>query len=56
MKAFMDWLVELNTNHHAAFAVVTVAVMVCLGLVIGGLIELVFKALGIKYNKIEIKH
>jgi hypothetical protein len=56
MKTLMDWLVQLNSSSHLSFAVLTVAVMAGLGLAIGTTIELSFKMLGIRYDKIEIEH
>ena len=56
MDALMNWLAELNRNHHLWFAILTVAVMSGLGMAIGMSIELIFGMLGIKYDKIEIEH
>ncbi|MBF0343448.1 MAG: hypothetical protein HQL06_04370 [Nitrospirae bacterium] len=56
MENIINWAVELNKNNHVGFALLTVITMAGLGALIGSGIELFFKALGIKYNKIEINH
>lgn len=56
MKALFDWLVELNRTNHVAFGILTVASMAGLGGLIAVLAELVFTALGIRSDKIEIQH
>lgn len=56
MDKVIDWLVELNKNSHWYFAALTVLIMATVGLTIGGLIELVFKMIGIKHDKIDIEH
>ncbi|KJU87501.1 hypothetical protein MBAV_000315 [Candidatus Magnetobacterium bavaricum] len=56
MESIINWVVELNRSNHVGFAIVTVLMMAGLGAFIGAGIELFFKALGIKYNKIEIHH
>jgi hypothetical protein len=56
MEGLIQWLVDLNNNNHLGFAALTVATMSGMGLIIGSSIELIFKALGIKSNKIEIHH
>jgi hypothetical protein len=56
MDKVIEWLVDLNKNSHWYFAAMTVLIMATVGLALGGLIELVFKALGIKHDKIEIEH
>jgi hypothetical protein len=49
-------LVELNKTDHVMFGLITVAIMAGVGAMIGFSMELVFKGLGIKTNKIEIHH
>lgn len=56
MEGIMNWVVELNKTNHLGFAVLTVVTMAVIGLVMAGLAELFFKALGIKNDKIEIQH
>ena len=56
MENMINWLVELNKTNHVWFAVVTVLIMSGLGALIGSSIEVFFKLLGIKSNKIEIHH
>ncbi len=48
MEQVYHWLVELNRSRHTEFAIVTVLIMVGLGVVIAGTIELIFRVLGIK--------
>lgn len=55
MDSLMQWLVRLNHDSHWGFALLTVAVMATLGLAVGTGIELILKALGVRYEKIEIK-
>ncbi|MBF0606037.1 MAG: hypothetical protein HQL61_00620 [Magnetococcales bacterium] len=56
MENIINWVVELNRSNHLGFALVTVVTMAGLGALIGSGIELCFKALGVKHNKIEIHH
>ncbi|MBF0538788.1 MAG: hypothetical protein HQL03_11115 [Nitrospirae bacterium] len=56
MEGIINWVVELNKSNHVGFALVTVVTMAGLGAFIGAGIEMLFKALGIRYNKIEIRH
>ncbi|MEO5361311.1 MAG: hypothetical protein H7843_12845 [Nitrospirota bacterium] len=56
MENLFAWITELNKTDHTAFAILTVVTMSGIGLVIGSTIELFFKVLGIKTNKIEIHH
>jgi hypothetical protein len=56
MDALMGWLVQLNNGSHLGFALLTVAVMATVGLAVGLGIELIFKALGIGYDRIESGH
>lgn len=56
MEGLMNWILELNKTNHVGFGLLTVVTMSGIGLVIAGLAELFFKALGIKNEKIEIHH
>jgi hypothetical protein len=56
MESIDKWLVELNKNSHVWFGVVTVITMSGLGVIIAVTIELLFKMLGIKGERIEIHH
>jgi hypothetical protein len=56
MEGIINWVVELNKSNHSGFAILTVATMAVVGIFIAVLAELVFKGLGIKTEKIEIKH
>ncbi|MCG6551961.1 MAG: hypothetical protein L7F77_06510 [Candidatus Magnetominusculus sp. LBB02] len=56
MENLLTWITELNKTDHTAFAILTVVTMSGIGVVIGSSIELIFKILGIKTNKIEIHH
>ena len=53
MSALMAWLVRLNAESHLSFALLTVATMAAVGLAVGAGIELLLKALGIGYDRIE---
>ncbi|MCX7012447.1 MAG: hypothetical protein NTW86_07785 [Candidatus Sumerlaeota bacterium] len=55
MESVMAWLTHLNSNHSLGYAILTVTTMSGLGLVVGGLIEFIFWALGIRYGKIDIE-
>lgn len=56
MDAFVRWMVELNRSNHVGFGVLTVACMAGIGGVMAVLADLVFTALGIRSDKIEIQH
>jgi hypothetical protein len=56
MENLLAWVTELNKVDHTGFAILTVVTMSGIGLVIGSTIELIFKILGVKTNKIEIHH
>lgn len=56
MDTFINWIVELNRTNHAGFGVLTVVTMAGIGGVIAVLADLVFTALGIRSDKIEIQH
>ena len=56
MEGINQWLVELNKNSHILFGVVTVVTMSGLGVIIAATIEVLFKFLGIKGERIEIHH
>ena len=56
MKNIINWIVELNKNHHTGFAFLTVALMVLVGSTIAILVELIFAAAGIKSEKSRNLH
>jgi hypothetical protein len=56
MESVNPWLVELNRNSHIWFGVVTVLVMSGLGVLIAATIEVLFKFLGVRGERIEIHH
>jgi len=56
MEAINPWLAELNKNSHLWFGVVTVITMSGLGVIIAATIEVLFKVLGVKGERIEIHH
>ncbi|MBF0464435.1 MAG: hypothetical protein HQK88_08570 [Nitrospirae bacterium] len=56
MENLINWLTALNKTNHVWFGVATVVIMSGLGALIGSSIEVFFKVLGIKSNKIEIHH
>lgn len=56
MSAIVDWIVELNRSNHAGFGFLTVATMAAIGGIMAVLADLVFTALGIRSDKIEIQH
>jgi hypothetical protein len=56
MQNIVNWLTQLNSTNHVGFGLMTVLIMAGLGGLIGSLIELFFKSIGIKSNKIEIHH
>lgn len=56
MKALFEWLVELNRTNHVGFGILTVASMAALGGIIAVVTDLLFTALGIRTDKIEIQH
>ena len=56
MDAINAWLVELNKNSHLWFGVATVITMSGLGVIIAATIEVLFKVVGVKGERIEIHH
>lgn len=56
MESLSQWLVELNKNSHVWFGVVTVITMSGIGLLIAVTTEFLFKAFGVKGERIEIHH
>jgi hypothetical protein len=50
MEHLMRWIVELNTSHHTAYAIVTVITMTGMGCVLASVIELLFVLLGVRYH------
>lgn len=53
METLSQWLVELSRNNRLAFALVTVAVTGVTGVMIAAFIELLFKVLGIRTDRID---
>jgi len=51
MDKLINWITELNRSNHTGFALLTVITMVALGAFIAGLIELIFSALGISWDR-----
>lgn len=56
MEGINQWIVDLNKNSPVWFAVVTVLTMSGLGVLIAAAIEVIFKLLGIKGERIDIHH
>ena len=56
MEGINQWLVDINKNNHILFGIVTVITMSGLGVLIAATIEVLFKVLGIKGERIEIHH
>lgn len=56
MESLSQWLIELNKSSHVGFAVLTVATMSGIGLLIAVVTEVLFKAFGVKGERIEIHH
>lgn len=56
MESINQWLVHLNKDHHALFGLITVITMSGMGVLIAVVIEVLFKAAGIKGKRIEIHH
>ena len=56
MAGINQWLVELNKNSHLWYGAVTVITMSGLGVIIAVVIEILFKFLGVKGERIEIHH
>jgi len=56
MESINQWLVELNKTSHIGFGIVTVITMSGLGVIIAATIEVLFKILGVKGERIEIHH
>jgi hypothetical protein len=56
MENFSQWLVALNKTNHIGFGMLTVATMSGLGVIIAATIEVLFKFLGVKGERIEIHH
>lgn len=56
MESISQWLVELNKSNHIGYGVVTVITMSGLGILIAVVIEVLFKLLGIKGERIESHH
>lgn len=56
MESINQWLVEINRNNPLLMGVVTVVTMAVLGAGIAYGVELLYKLLGIKGERIEIHH
>lgn len=48
MEGLMNWMVELNRNNHVGFGILTVVTMSGIGITIGVITELFFKAISIR--------
>jgi hypothetical protein len=51
MELLISWMTELNRSNHTGFAVLTVLTMIGFGGFIASLIELIFAALGIRWDR-----
>jgi hypothetical protein len=51
MDRLINWITDLNRSNHTGFALLTVMTMVSFGGLIAGLIELIFAALGIRWDR-----
>jgi len=47
----INWITELNRSNHTGFALLTVLTMLGFGGLIACLIELIFAALGIRWDR-----
>lgn len=56
MEAINTWLVALNKSSHFWFGIMTVITMSGMGVLIAASIEVLFKFLGVKGERIEIHH
>lgn len=56
METISNWLVELSTNNHLAFALLTVATTGTVGILLAVIMEVLFKLLGIQTNKADSLH
>ncbi len=56
MESIGNWIVALNKTNHVGFGMLTVVTMSGLGVVIAATIEVLFKIIGIKGERIEIHH
>jgi hypothetical protein len=56
MEGFNNWIIDLNKNSHVWYGVVTVVTMSGLGVLIATFIEVFFKLLGIKGERLESHH
>lgn len=55
MEELTKWIVDLNNTNHMGFAILTTLTMVVAGGSIALFVELIFKILGIKTDKIIIQ-
>jgi len=51
MERLINWITELNRSNHTGFALLTVITMLGFGGFIACLIELIFAALGIRWDR-----
>lgn len=56
MESINQWLVDLNKAHHVWFGIITVVTMSGMGVLIAVVIEILFKVVGVKGERIEIHH
>ncbi len=56
MEGIGQWIVELNKTNHIGFGLMTVVTMSGMGVIIAATIEVLFKFLGVKGERIEIHH
>lgn len=56
MTDLMNWINGLCKNNPLGYAVFVVVVMAVIGSLIGLIMELFFKIIGVKSDKIEIQH
>jgi len=56
MAGIDHWLIDLNKNSHIWYGVVTVVTMSGLGVLIATVIEVLFKIIGIKGERLESHH
>lgn len=55
MEQLSNLIVELNKSYHTAFAIFTVCIMVGLGGLFAGVMELIFTLIGIKSHNIKAR-
>lgn len=50
---FIEWTTHLSRTSNAAFAFVTVATMAVVGIGLSLVVEIIFKVIGMKADKVE---